>query len=52
MWLILQVPENATTRDVIEQAIAKAGSTVGREHEYVLLEEVLGVKVIVLINAL
>ena len=44
MWLILQVPENATTRDVIKQAVAKAGSTAGSEHEYVLLEEVWGVK--------
>ena len=44
MWLKLQVPENATTRDVIKQAIAKAGSTAGSEHEYVLLEEVWGVK--------
>ena len=44
MWIKLQVPENATTRDVIKQAIAKAGSTAGSEHEYVLLEEVWGVK--------
>ena len=51
MWLILQVPENATTRDVIKQAVAKAGSTAGSEHEYVLLEEVWGVKN-VLINSL
>ena len=34
------MPENATTRDVIKQAVAKAGSTAGSEHEYVLLEEV------------
>lgn len=39
-YAILKVPENATTRDVIRQAIAKAG-TAGNEHEYVLLEEVL-----------
>ena len=36
----MQVPENATTKDVIKQAVAKAGSTAGSEHEYVLLEEV------------
>ena len=52
MWLILQVPENATTRDVIKQAVAKAGSTAGSEHEYVLLEEVWGVKNVLLINSL
>ena len=34
------MPENATTRDVIKQAVSKAGSTAGSEHEYVLLEEV------------
>ncbi len=39
-YAILKVPENATTRDVIKQAVAKAGTS-GHEHEYVLLEEVL-----------
>eukprot|EP00095_Tigriopus_kingsejongensis_P008940 snap_masked-scaffold199_size265817-processed-gene-1.12 protein:Tk08940 transcript:snap_masked-scaffold199_size265817-processed-gene-1.12-mRNA-1 annotation:"1-phosphatidylinositol -bisphosphate phosphodiesterase epsilon-1-like" len=39
-YAILKVPENATTREVIRQAIAKAGTS-GNEHEYVLLEEVL-----------
>ena len=37
-YAILKVQENATTRDVIKQAVAKAGE-VGTEHEYVLLEE-------------
>ena len=40
-YAILKVPENATTRDVIRQAITKAGGGGGNEHEYVLLEEVL-----------
>ena len=35
-----QVPESATTRDVIRQAVSKAGQE-GAEHEYVLLEEVV-----------
>ena len=39
-YAILKVPENATTRDVIRQAVSKAGAN-GNEHEFVLLEEVL-----------
>ena len=40
-YAILKVPEHATTRDVIRQALIKAGGNGGSEHEYVLLEEVL-----------
>lgn len=40
-YAILKVPENATTRDVIRQACIKAGLDTSKEHEYVLLEEVV-----------
>ena len=40
-YAILKLPEDATTRDVIKQAVAKAGFSAGKsEHDYVLLEEV------------
>jgi hypothetical protein len=39
-YAILKVPEDATTRDVIKQAVAKAGVAGKSEHDYVLLEEV------------
>ena len=40
-YAILKVPEDATTRDVIRQAVAKAGGLSNKsDHDYVLLEEV------------
>ena len=39
-YAIIKVPEDATTRDVIKQAVAKAGVAGKSEHDYVLLEEV------------
>ena len=39
-YAILKVPEGSTTREVIKQAVAKAGTS-GLEHEYVLLEEMV-----------
>jgi hypothetical protein len=36
----LKVHEDATTRDVIRQAVAKAGANSRNDHDYVLLEEV------------
>ena len=40
-YAILKLPEDVTTRDVIKQAVAKAGFSAGNsEHDYVLLEEV------------
>merc|ERR1719510_2333754 len=40
-YAILKVPENATTKEVIKQAVIKGGLDSSREHEYVLLEEVV-----------
>ena len=40
-YAILKVPENATTKDVIKQAVMKGGLDRSKEHEYVLLEEVV-----------
>ena len=39
-YAILKVHEDATTRDVIRQAVAKAGASSRTDHDYVLLEEV------------
>ena len=39
-YAILKVHEDATTRDVIRQAVAKAGASARSDHDYVLLEEV------------
>merc|ERR1711953_1175986 len=40
-YAILKVPENATTKEVIKQAVMKGGLDRSKEHEYVLLEEVV-----------
>jgi hypothetical protein len=45
-YAILKVPEDATTRDVIKQAVAKAGVAGKSEHDYVLLEEVTTTKLL------
>ena len=40
-YAILKIHEDATTRDVIRQAVSKIGVAAARsEHDYVLLEEV------------
>lgn len=42
------MPEDATTRDVIKQAIAKAGGLANLDHDYVLLEEVKALEFIII----